>query len=355
MPDPRYAPIRYLAERPFGAAIRRLADGHTVQATRYILDHDEDIESLQPQALCYSLALTAFTGADREDTCLGQSFMSECCLAAAAYEFSAAGRHIVCFDKTLTTEFQHTDVDGMTFNDVELPWDAFYLTFEGEDSPSQNSPIEGCMIFRFPEESNEINLVPFMKEIAPVGTIQPNPSLLIPIKIDENQDMKAALLEGLDHVIEGLHDDIPKGAEELVSVVTQHYRSNTAAITQLLNLVGNSLLYLTGEPPADQIWQADAPADLVARAKGANGAARKAGQALIKQGYTKIHFTSLPAGETGSNLLGGTVRPHWRRGHWRRQRHGPGLQQTKIIRIRPTVVAGNRSDANATGRIHIAA
>jgi hypothetical protein len=43
---------------------------------------------------------------------------------------------------------------------------------------------------------------------------------------------------------------------------------------------------------------------------------------------------------------GRTVAAHVRRGHWRRQRHGPGGDQVKRIRIAPTVVnAGQRSFA----------
>jgi hypothetical protein len=34
----------------------------------------------------------------------------------------------------------------------------------------------------------------------------------------------------------------------------------------------------------------------------------------------------------------GHVRPHRRRGHWRRQHHGPGNQLIKWIRINPTIV-----------------
>src|SRR4051794_12033515 len=34
----------------------------------------------------------------------------------------------------------------------------------------------------------------------------------------------------------------------------------------------------------------------------------------------------------------GRVRPHRRRGHWRRQHHGPGNQLLKWVRIAPTIV-----------------
>jgi hypothetical protein len=50
------------------------------------------------------------------------------------------------------------------------------------------------------------------------------------------------------------------------------------------------------------------------------------------------------SGESGSPS-GVHVRPHWRRGHWRRQAFGTGLTQRKLIAIKPVLV--NQSDLTA--------
>jgi hypothetical protein len=46
---------------------------------------------------------------------------------------------------------------------------------------------------------------------------------------------------------------------------------------------------------------------------------------------------------TGNDGPGRTVAPHVRRGHWRRQYHGPGRQLVKRIRITPVLVNAGRS------------
>lgn len=52
---------------------------------------------------------------------------------------------------------------------------------------------------------------------------------------------------------------------------------------------------------------------------------------LINSELKKFKYESIGEG-------GGSVRPHFRRGHWRNQRHGPELQQIKNVWIMPTIV-----------------
>jgi hypothetical protein len=47
-------------------------------------------------------------------------------------------------------------------------------------------------------------------------------------------------------------------------------------------------------------------------------------------------------GEPGEPT-GTHVRPHWRRGHWRQQRHGAGLALTKLLFISPVLVRADRA------------
>ncbi|TAF76845.1 MAG: hypothetical protein EAZ53_03210 [Bacteroidetes bacterium] len=68
---------------------------------------------------------------------------------------------------------------------------------------------------------------------------------------------------------------------------------------------------------------------------------------LKKFSYSKIHFL----GNSLKNYLtdlksGNEVDPHWRRGHWRNQPFGAGLNQTKLIWIKPTIVRKDKGDPN---------
>ena len=44
----------------------------------------------------------------------------------------------------------------------------------------------------------------------------------------------------------------------------------------------------------------------------------------------------------GATGAGGEVRPHWRRGHFRMQAHGPGFSQRKLIFVMPMLVRADR-------------
>lgn len=61
--------------------------------------------------------------------------------------------------------------------------------------------------------------------------------------------------------------------------------------------------------------------------------------------------------ERDSDGQGGPVRPHWRRGHFRNQAHGPGNSLRKLIFVKPLMVnkkmfVGDTSDTLYQSRIH---
>ena len=96
----------------------------------------------------------------------------------------------------------------------------------------------------------------------------------------------------------------------------------------------------------------DAPAELI---KGAypektsrrlRAEASKALQEIEEQGYVKINICGPTIAKAiereptveGEDQPGSTVRPHWRRGHWRRQRCGEGLIRIDLTWIKPVIV-----------------
>lgn len=72
--------------------------------------------------------------------------------------------------------------------------------------------------------------------------------------------------------------------------------------------------------------------------------ARRA-QAMLDAAFTEIGFeqdvvfySERRTSNGNSDPTGRVVRTHWRRGHFRRQRHGSGLSETKLVFIRPCLV-----------------
>lgn len=70
-----------------------------------------------------------------------------------------------------------------------------------------------------------------------------------------------------------------------------------------------------------------------------------AGIRVVNVGATHRNLSSHRHGEVDESEA--HVTPHIRRGHWRRQRFGPGLEQVKRIRIAPVLVNAHRGDIAA--------
>lgn len=73
-------------------------------------------------------------------------------------------------------------------------------------------------------------------------------------------------------------------------------------------------------------------------------------------GFKKIYFCGYQTPYHGQNRSDNSVSPraHWRRGHWRNQRHGEELADTKLIWIKPTLVNQSKEqDTPLSGHIYM--
>jgi len=67
---------------------------------------------------------------------------------------------------------------------------------------------------------------------------------------------------------------------------------------------------------------------------------RKLQSKLNAEGYTLVHLVSEELEFRGPGGGDGTIKPHWRRGHWREQAYGPRFSFRKRILIKPMLVNG---------------
>lgn len=119
---------------------------------------------------------------------------------------------------------------------------------------------------------------------------------------------------------------------------------------QLAHLVVNALLYLVYDKRDVELdYPEFAPRRLVDQTRSTKPTeARRAASKLAAMGYRKVYlcgrnFKVPPPGVDGS----ASPSAHWRRGHWRQQACGPGLQDHKLLWIMPTLV-----NAGAAQMIH---
>lgn len=115
--------------------------------------------------------------------------------------------------------------------------------------------------------------------------------------------------------------------------------------TETVNLIIGSIMYVTLQT-ADIIKQfpIGTPKYLLERLDKAHTKRKKevARQALSQAGYTQVNIVGSSFKSPSKNVSNNTVEPHWRRGHWRNQPVGIGLNDTKLIWIKPTIVNSER-------------
>lgn len=136
---------------------------------------------------------------------------------------------------------------------------------------------------------------------------------------------------------------------ELVQTILDDLDRNADVVTRALMLCGNCMSYLTAYPEDSAVeWQSDTPKAMLAKvAKGGKEGARTRSK-LESMGFLQVHRVGLDfhrlAAERGAHeQLGAShsgPRPHWRRGHWRHQAHGPQMSLRRLRWIQPSRVVG---------------
>ncbi|MCM0751078.1 hypothetical protein DEA98_05895 [Brucella pseudogrignonensis] len=61
-----------------------------------------------------------------------------------------------------------------------------------------------------------------------------------------------------------------------------------------------------------------------------------------QDGCRWINFCGYRTSFDKRKMLGGTAVGHWRRGHWRNQRFGKALAESRLLWIRPTMVGADK-------------
>lgn len=137
----------------------------------------------------------------------------------------------------------------------------------------------------------------------------------------------------------------------VMQIILDDLDRNAEVVKRALMLCGNCMSYLAAYPDDSASgWQPDTPASMLAKvAKGGKEGARTASK-LESMGYLQVHRVGLDfhrlaergAHEQAVGTHGGP-RPHWRRGHWRHQAHGPQMSLRKLLWIQPSRVVGTGS------------
>lgn len=288
------------------------------------------------------------------------------------------GRNIFSFSKELLLLLDKTDVSDVKPDLFKLPYDIFYLSLKSLNlklSKNSDAIIEGVYIdhniwngygehpegycdlsFNFVGDFKET----YLKYISTVkGSTQPftNSDEVEEMPLGtfwniwlwfEKSEKRETVKEALEYFITDLKKEIfitNKTPEQITDFDLEFYSDTTELIEKTINLVINCLLYLS-QPKDKQDIEKKFPSGLPGNFEKKMSFAKtekerkKIGDNIEQSGFSKINYVGQTFKKKYDEIIkaNSTVQPHWRRGHWRNQKFGEKLQESKLIWIMPTIV-----------------
>lgn len=257
------------------------------------------------------------------------------------------GRQIFDLSGGLVDMLQQTDVRDCSLRDLQLPYPAFYMRFgplanlKSVGAKGVPEYIDGVLV-SFRKSSGGPVLVLGTTSVDESGARVREPGHCLSLQEEEMRlPVYIAVETALERLIKAV-DPMPEAPWMQVLWTERHQRA-TAAILQVMPLIVNGLFYLENpaRPPRVTLG-AGTPEVVVDRwERTPSNRRRKLESTLNAEGFTLVHLVGEEISRGPTQGAGGTVTPHWRKGHWREQAHGPRLTLRKRVLIRPTLVNGH--------------
>ncbi len=280
-------------------------------------------------------------------------YIAEARMIVSLFALFESGMQVFEFTPELMRELAQTDVDEVLSSDIQLPYESFYIRLPGVFKADDQTAIDGIIIRRKDYQDAGITLVIEPTPVLEDPSAYPETLQHMPLGmmvINEDMTVTQAFNKAHDKMRDGLlHQNIgllSQSDDDTVNITSQldraleRYEAGRIFMNENMTAIINALLYVDQYHGREQmVWSPDAPAELLTKANSASTGARKAERKLSSLGWTKVLLCDLEApAQSGVTHEGRQVRSHWRRGHWRRQRHGHGNSLSKLIRIRPIMV-----------------
>lgn len=274
-------------------------------------------------------------------------------LEQAMVQWKAGGEQI--FDlSAIAALYLDAEAADVPLASIKLPFDAFYIYWGAHleiASPTTGRYIDGCYVYKWNESLDDD--VRF--DLAFTSSLSPNDhwderSLLANIVIDcEGAVDLVAIAEKEDSTVADMETLLTEEGwyEEETRIRWAPY------IHQALNMAANCMCYLAWDKAElREAYPPEAPLRLVQQTKIHRPTEqRRAASKLGALGFRVVRI----GGERLAESIGlspgeRTVPPHWRRGHWRHQKHGKGRASVKLIWIQASIV---NKDGGAPQHGHI--
>lgn len=298
--------------------------------------------------------------------------------------FYKSGSNIFHFSESLLEMFKKTDVDEVKLSNLKLPYKNLYLSFGGQKDLKLTY---SKLVTDFKKETSDVKYeTVFIDGVYILSNhhyYKNNKFKLVFTTVNNNNDYKknwkikrdvpkefpfyidATVREKIHYYNIDFDEETTIG--QILSIIDksqfdepvkdENAENEFKLISQdAFKLVFNSLCYLTVYHEKDKpIFTTDIPNDFKRKIEKKGNQVkelRKIQNELTVFGYSKIKFLgseydNIKSGKTSAS----TVKPHWRRGHWRNQVFGPNRQEHKLLWIQPTIVKNNMGDPE-NGKIY---
>ncbi|MEO3690052.1 hypothetical protein [Roseateles paludis] len=307
--------------------------------------------------------------------------------------YCANGRQVFDIPQQLSDMFRNTDVDDITAEHIRVPYPGIYLHFgpqshlaadpawtpEGAyiqeiNAPDGDRALQFCIVSaptdldRYREF--DVNIEPvYVQALGPQHMKMALGEAVELVLAEKMQALRKQVSdEPMANLDEATHKLAANNGVRLVSTQGSRAAAELAglepmhrAYLEMLKLIVNSLAYLTAYPKdVETVWPKNTSAHLLrdlAKTDNRNEQ-RRIQSRLAALGFTPVHLCGRKLAaeldqRAAASGAAGTVAAHWRRGHWRRQPHGPQNMQRKLVWLMPTLVNSGKSTEEVPGHLYM--
>lgn len=293
--------------------------------------------------------------------------------------FEQCGSNIFHMSSTLVEMLGETHVDEeLSITDIQLPFPSCYFHYgKAADFIIDRDGwiLEGILVsftkiselFLDPAPLLADNIFPFsdLKDlnILRMSFVFSHPEVL---EIGHNQSSSPYLEKTRVHKLDVIFKDSnePVLLKDVNTVSAYGGSANLSEGIQFRKMIGekcqslimNSILYLgLNDKDIDRQWVGTSPKQERALSSSDPRIVRETKKELKQLGIRRIHFCGMKLHEEilqETKRRGYEVRPHWRRGHMRRQAHGPKHSLRKLVWIKPMIIKREAGEIVKTTRVY---
>ena len=294
----------------------------------------------------------------------------ESAAASTLVQLTGDGTPLYDIEPGLLEALAHSDVGDMRLADLRTPNRLYYLHWGPQPDLLLHGkhPVEGVIVASFARDWRLMLTARtgegWMKTEARDHFVLRFPEAVLDLPFEEAVEQAIAadkedFRSAYSTYVDSMAGSSLKLGPDLVDKLEREHDLNAPVLAKALALAGNCMAYLAAYPGDERFdWEPDTPKSMLLKLKRGGKEAARTESKIRSLGFLQVHRvglefqTAVEAAAVRRESLGGTHAapdPHWRRGHWRHQAHGPQFSQRKLIWMRPTRVLGGPSLAVAEG------